>query len=59
MKKIILLRDVHGDFPFDNTVAPAGVYEPSVNPHGAVSVEATNGELLGIKPDEYEWLNKE
>ena len=60
MKRIVLLKDVRGDFPIGhNTVAPAGVYIPQLNPQGAVSVIATNGQLLGIKPDEFVWLDNE
>lgn len=58
-KRIILLHDVRGDFPIaHHVVAPAGVYNAHVNPHGAVSVEATNGELLGVKPGEFEWMDE-
>lgn len=56
--KVILMEDVHGDFPFDYVIAPAGVYPAWVNPHGAVSVQAANGEMLGVKPGEFEWLNR-
>jgi hypothetical protein len=44
---------VRGDGPFWNTKAPAGLYRADVNPHGAVSITASNGELLGVKPDEF------
>ena len=57
-RRIVLLKDMQGDFPFGHhTVAPAGVYIPEINPHGAVSVVASNGELLGLKPGEFEWLD--
>ncbi len=60
MKRVVLLKDVRGDFPFaHNIIAPAGVYTPQLNPHGAVSVIANDGQLLGIKPDEFEWLDNE
>ena len=59
-KRIVLLNDVHGDFPIANhVVAPAGIYDAYVNPHGAVAVIATNGEWLGIKPGEFQWLDSE
>jgi hypothetical protein len=56
---VILLRTIRGDFPFQAVKAPPGVYEAYVNPHGAVSVIAENGEMLGLKPGEFEWLTKE
>lgn len=55
-KRIVLLRDIRGDFPFVDVHAPAGVYDAYVNPHGAVAVIATNGEYLGLKPNEFQWL---
>ena len=51
--KIVLTETVCGDFPFHETQAPAGSYEAHCDRYGAVSVEATNGRLLGIKPHEY------
>jgi len=57
--RVILLNDVRGDFPFQATHAPAGVYDAYINPHGAVAVIATNGALLGVKPDEFQWLNSQ
>ena len=56
--KIVVLRQVRGDYPFGNhVVAEPGVYVPFINPQGAVTVE-TNGEMLGLKPDEFQWLEK-
>jgi ParB family chromosome partitioning protein len=54
--KVKLSKRVYGDFPFQATYAEPGIYDAYVNPHGAVSVKATNGKLLGVKPGEYEWL---
>jgi hypothetical protein len=51
-----LLHDVRGDWAFAGTVAPAGVHKAYMNQYGAVSVEATNGKLLGIRPHEMEWV---
>jgi hypothetical protein len=57
--KIIIIREVRGDWPIGhNTIAEPGVYDAYVNPHGAVSVMASNGRMLGIKPCEFEWLEK-
>ncbi len=54
--KIRLPEPVHGDWPFDAVRAPAGVYEACHNPLGAVSVKTAKGEMLGVKPDEFEWI---
>lgn len=54
--KVRLPRDVQGDWPIGHhCIARAGVHEADLNPLGAVSVKAENGNLLGIKPDEMEW----
>jgi len=45
---------VRGDGPFCNTKAPSGLYPATVNRYGAVSVKATNGHMLGVKPYEFE-----
>jgi hypothetical protein len=57
--KIMILNEVRGDSPFQDVVAPPGIYQAHINPHGAVSVETEKGELLGVKPNEFKWLNKE
>ena len=55
---IVVLKHVHGDWPIGHhLVAEPGVYTPFINPQGAVSVEI-NGELLGLKPSEFQWLEK-
>jgi hypothetical protein len=57
--RVILTRTIRGDWPIGhNTIAEPGVYDAYVNPYGAVSVIAQNGKLLGLKPGEFEWLNK-
>lgn len=33
---------------------PGEEYECDVNPHGAVSIRFLDGNLLGVKPDEFE-----
>jgi len=56
--KIVVLRRVRGDCPFShNIVAEPGVYVPFLNRYGAVSV-LVNGDMLGLKPDEFQWLEK-
>ncbi len=53
--RIRLPRAVRGDFPFGhNTVAEAGEHDCDSNLWGAVSVRATNGQMLGIKPKEFQ-----
>jgi hypothetical protein len=53
--KVRLPRAVHGDWPIgQNLRAEAGIYEAIANQYGAVSVILKNGELLGVKPDEFE-----
>lgn len=57
--KIVVLRRVRGDWPIGhNVVAEPGVYIPSINRYGAVSVDVGNGQELGLKPGEFEWLEK-
>lgn len=53
-KRIILNKTIRGDSIFRRVHAPPGIYEAHCNPHGAISVIATNGSMLGIKPGEYE-----
>lgn len=53
-----MLRNVHPDFPpmrESGTVAlNADIYEAWTNSHGAVCAICANGELLGLKPHEFE-----
>lgn len=54
---IRLTKRMTGDFPIGHTtIAEPGVYEAHLNPHGAVSIVAGNGKLLGLKPGEFEWV---
>ena len=48
-------RRVRADFPFRGRVEP-GDYDCECNQYGAVSVRDDTGELLGLKPDEFEVL---
>ena len=54
--RIRIQRAIRGDFPFWLTVVPPGDYPCDCNRYGAVSVEATNGQMLGLRPDEFEVL---
>jgi hypothetical protein len=57
--RIRLLRAVSGDFPFGHTtVADVGEYDAEMNPHGALSVIANDGKILGIKPGEFEFIGE-
>ena len=57
--RVVLINTVRGDSPIGHkTVAPAGVYDAWVNPHGAVSVIAADGQMLGVKPGEFKWLEE-
>lgn len=52
--RILLAADVRGDFPLGhNSVALAGAHECDSNANGAVSVLASDGSRLGIKPAEF------
>ena len=58
--KVMVLNTVRGDWPIGhNTIAEPGVYDAYVNPHGAVSVKTESGQLLGLKPSEFEWISKD
>lgn len=46
---------VHGDWPLGHhLIAEKGVHDAVENKYGAVSVLLPNGQLLGVKPDEFE-----
>jgi protein gp37 len=51
-----LPREVRSDFPFSGTTASPGVYRATGNHHGALSVKATDGSMLGIRLREFECL---
>lgn len=44
---------VCGDGPYRDTFAEAGEHDAKCNPFGAVSVLATNGKMLGVRPKEF------
>jgi hypothetical protein len=54
--RVKLASLVRGDGPFAATRVPAGEYTCQANQWGAVSLLATNGQLLGVKPSEFEVL---
>lgn len=52
--RIRLPMPLRGDFPFGhNTMADAGDHDCDCNKWGAVSVRASNGQMLGVKPAEF------
>jgi hypothetical protein len=53
-KQVLVLGTVHGDGPFVSTHIGSGIYECHSNKYGAISVRATNGSMLGLKPKEFE-----
>ena len=53
-KTVLLTRGACGDGPFRSTRASAGQYAAECNRWGAVSVRATNGQMLGLRPAEFE-----
>ena len=53
--KVRLQTPVRGDSPIGHTsVAGEGVHDCECNRHGAVTVVATDGKRLGLKPSEFE-----
>jgi len=54
--RIMVNANVRGDFPFNDTWITAGEYDCDSNQHGAVSVKAENGRMLGVKVDEFDVL---
>jgi hypothetical protein len=52
--RVRLANVVTGDGPFRSTCALPGDHDCECNSHGAVSVRATNGKMLGIKPAEFD-----
>jgi hypothetical protein len=55
--RVFLASPVRSDFPFDRDyVAERGEHDCESNQWGALSVRAKNGQMLGIKPSEFEPL---
>ena len=53
--------NVVSDLPFSRTGVRSGSVfvgdQIEINPHGAVSVPANDGKLLGLRPAEWEWID--
>jgi hypothetical protein len=54
--RVRIPKHVCGDGPFCTTMQKPGDYPCHCNPLGAVSVTATNGEMLGLRLNEFEPL---
>jgi hypothetical protein len=54
-----VVRRVASEIPFrrNDVYVNPGEHEPYMNRHGAVSVVAANGDLIGLKPDEFYWVD--
>ena len=52
--RVRLHSRVRGDGPFVATFADAGEHDCESNQWGAISVQATNGAMLGVKPAEFD-----
>lgn len=52
--RVTLHSRVRGDGPFAGTFADAGEHDCESNRWGAISVRATNGKMLGVKPAEFD-----
>lgn len=56
--RIRLTRRVRSEVPVGpQAQAEQGIYEAEINPLGAISVRASGGEMLGIKPGEFEFAS--
>lgn len=53
-KTVVLMRGACGDGPFRATRVSSGQYVVECNRWGAVSVRASNGQMLGLRPAEFE-----
>lgn len=58
--KIRMIKDVRSDLPFlstPGTVLKFGkIYDATANKHGAVCGRCDNGELIGVRPGEFEFV---
>jgi hypothetical protein len=58
LTRVRLHRAVHGDGPFWRTAVGPGEHACECNAYGAVSVRASNGEMLGLRLNEFEVLEE-
>jgi hypothetical protein len=52
--KVRVIEETFGDFPFRGAGVDAGEHPCQCNRYGAVSVTDRDGELLGLRLDEFE-----
>lgn len=52
--RIRLVKVICGDGPFRSTRVDAGEHACESNQWGAISVRASNGQMLGVRPAEFE-----
>lgn len=59
--RIKMVQDVRSDLPFlstPGTILRFGkIYDASANKHGAVCGKCENGEMLGVRPGEFEFVS--
>ena len=59
--RIKMVQDVRSDLPFlstPGTILRFGkIYDASANNHGAVCGKCENGEMLGVRPGEFEFVS--
>ena len=57
--KIRILRNVWSEIPFGPklSVRRGEIHAACSNPLGAVCVRFDDGQMLGVRPDEFEWLD--
>lgn len=59
--QIKMVMDVRSDLPFlstPGTILRFGkIYDASANKHGAVCGKCENGEMLGVRPGEFEFVS--
>jgi len=54
--QVNVLHRVKGDLPYTHRHVEPGVHDAIVNPQGAVTVLTEDGERLGLRPAEFEWV---
>lgn len=53
--RVLLESPVCGEYPIGRTtLAEAGEHDCESNRYGAISVRATNGQMMGVRPAEFE-----
>ena len=59
--QIKMVKDVRSDLPFRKTPGTilrfGKIYDASANKHGAVCGKCENGEMIGVRPGEFEFVS--